>query len=78
MPRVSSYSPAARGAPRGDVGPPAPTLTSVGEAPASSTKHWWGPQGPPPPHSVDHRPGQCLLVTVRGGVVTPEIHVLWH
>ena len=64
-----------QGAPREDAGAPAPTLTSsVGEAPASNANHWWGPKGPPPPHSVDHRPGQGLLV--MGGVVTPKIHTL--
>lgn len=41
--------PQPRGRPERTQVPLPPTLTSsVGEAPESNAKHWWGPKGPPP------------------------------
>lgn len=79
MPWVSSYSPAAKGAPREDSGPPAPHPHLLrGGGPSIKYRTLGGPKGPPPPPWVDHRPGQGLLVAAVGGVVTPKIHTLWY
>ena len=76
MPCVSSYSPTAKGAPREDAGAPAPNPHLLrGGGPRVKCKTLVGPQGTASAHSVDHRPGQGLLV--MGGVVTPKIHTLW-